>query len=163
MTVSGELCAVCEIVEKKYKCPACLIFYCSITCFKTHKENTCISVQPSGDDDDPRSTNTNQFPEEEAFLFSTDNTVPLEKLKLLSQSDKLKSLLTNKHLRDFLMFLDSSDDKARLMRKAMREPLFVEFVDTCLETLDPEMMNREVTDEELLQAIKEKAEEDVDD
>ena len=93
------------------------------------------------------------------MLFPTQNTVPLEKLQLLGQSEKLKELLTNKHLRNFLAFLDSSDDKAMLMRKAMREPLFLEFVDVCLETMNPEQ-NRNLTDEELLQAIKGKADEE---
>ena len=41
------------------------------------------------------------------------------------------------------------------MRKAMREPLFVEFVDVCLETINPDQSGRNLTDEELLEAIKE--------
>ena len=100
--------------------------------------------------------------EDSSMLFPTQNTVPVEKLELLGQSEKMKELLTNQHLRDFLAFLDSSEDKAMLMRKAMREPLFIEFVDVCLETMNPEQ-NRNLTDEELLQAIKDKAEEDEDD
>ena len=100
--------------------------------------------------------------EDASMLFPTQNTVPLEKLQLLGKSEKMKELLSNKHLRDFLTFLDSSEDKAMLMRKAMREPLFVEFVDVCLETMNPEQ-NRNLTDEELLQAIKDKAEDDEDD
>ena len=49
-----------------------------------------------------------------------------------------------------------------LMRKAMREPLFLEFVDVCLETMNPEQP-RNFTDEELLQAIQIKAEGEEDD
>nr|GMD69104.1 zinc finger HIT domain-containing protein 3 [Ipomoea batatas] len=30
-------CGVCEEAQSKYKCPSCLIPYCSLTCFKKHK------------------------------------------------------------------------------------------------------------------------------
>merc|ERR1712098_132276 len=161
------LCAVCKKVEKKYKCPVCLINYCSLTCFKVHKENCNKFSQP--EDDDSRSetfqvdTAAAQGVNEDAFLFSTPDAVPLEKLQQLSKSEKLKKLLTNKHLRDFLSFLDASEDKAMLMRKAMKEPLFVEFVDACLESINPEFANKYLTDEELLQGIKNQAENDEDD
>ena len=62
------------------------------------------------------------------------------------------------HLRNFLLYLDSSEDKAMLMRKAMKEPLFLEFVDVCLDTLDPQR-GKELTDEELVKAIQEQVEE----
>ena len=44
------------------------------------------------------------------------------------------------------------------MRKAMKEPLFLEFVDVCLDTLDPHR-GKELTDEELVRAIQEQVEE----
>ena len=157
------LCAVCKTVEKKYKCPVCGIPYCSLGCFKVHKANSCTSFSQSrSQDENDKGTPDaviNTLGEDASMLFPTQNTVPQEKLQLLGQSEKLKELLTNKHLRDFLAFLDSSDDKAMLMRKAMREPLFLEFVDVCLETMNPEQ-NRHFTDEELLQAIKGKADEE---
>ncbi|KAL8092891.1 uncharacterized protein LOC141693591 [Apium graveolens] len=34
-------CKVCEEADSKYKCPACLIPYCSLGCFKKHKEVPC--------------------------------------------------------------------------------------------------------------------------
>ena len=154
------MCDVCKSVEKKYKCPLCGIFYCSLGCFKVHKEHSCTSsVSQSSQEDGHQEAVMDTLGEDSSMLFPTQNTVPLEKLKLLGQSEKMKELLTNKHLRDFLAFLDTSEDKAMLMRKAMREPLFLEFVDVCLETLNPEQ-RRNFTDEELLQAIQEKAEED---
>ncbi|CAN8103613.1 unnamed protein product [Discula destructiva] len=32
-------CGICEKVEAKYKCPRCQIPYCSVACFRPHKEN----------------------------------------------------------------------------------------------------------------------------
>ncbi|TIA21793.1 hypothetical protein D6C83_08111 [Aureobasidium pullulans] len=34
----GEICGVCSQNESKYKCPSCQVRYCSIACFKQHKE-----------------------------------------------------------------------------------------------------------------------------
>ena len=138
-------------------------------CFKSHKPSCKSLSQTESSAEDDQDQNTSQGdsvplpPPEEAFMFSTPNTVPLDKLQLLSKSEKLKSLLSNKHLCDFLQFLDSSEDKAMLMRKAMREPLFVEFVDVCLETINPELGGRNLTDEELLEAIKESVNENEED
>ena len=168
VSVTKVLCGVCKVNEKKYKCPACLLPYCSIECFKTHKA-TCLTLSNSPEDEEGNlghrvsvepDTSARDTEPEQAFLFPTPNTVPLDKLQPLAQSDKLKTLLTNKHLRDFLLFLDSTEEKAMLMRTAMREPLFVEFVDVCLETINPDKKFSDYTDEQLLQAIKDNAEED---
>ncbi|XP_058105427.1 uncharacterized protein LOC131248919 isoform X4 [Magnolia sinica] len=41
-------CEVCKEAQSKYKCPSCLIPYCSLPCFKKHKEIPCakpVSVE----------------------------------------------------------------------------------------------------------------------
>ncbi|KAI9295899.1 hypothetical protein K502DRAFT_324092 [Neoconidiobolus thromboides FSU 785] len=43
-TTSTEKCIICKTNDKKYKCPNCLINYCSVICFKVHKETPCIKV-----------------------------------------------------------------------------------------------------------------------
>jgi len=49
------------------------------------------------------------------------------------------------------------------MRSAMQEPIFLEFVDTCLDIIDPDK-DKNLTDEQLVEevanCIKEAAEED---
>ena len=160
------VCSVCREGERRYKCPVCVAPYCSLTCYKSHKEICQTKTQRTGaggteqhyiDTGGPPGLTTQQdfgF----AHLFPTANTVPHEKLQLLDKSDKLKEILTNPNLREFLLFLDSSEDKAMLMRKAMREPLFLEFVDVCLDTLHPER-GKELSDEELMKVIQDKVEE----
>ncbi|KAF3766227.1 hypothetical protein M406DRAFT_346225 [Cryphonectria parasitica EP155] len=34
-----RLCGICEEQEGKYKCPRCSLPYCSVVCFRSHKEN----------------------------------------------------------------------------------------------------------------------------
>eukprot|EP00268_Persea_americana_P022977 TRINITY_DN22715_c0_g1_i3.p1 TRINITY_DN22715_c0_g1~~TRINITY_DN22715_c0_g1_i3.p1 ORF type:complete len:202 (+),score=43.53 TRINITY_DN22715_c0_g1_i3:160-765(+) len=40
-------CEVCKDAQSKYKCPSCLIPYCSLACFKKHKEIPCTKSLPS--------------------------------------------------------------------------------------------------------------------
>ncbi|NWT54615.1 ZNHI3 protein, partial [Erythrocercus mccallii] len=63
--------------------------------------------------------------------------VPLQKLKLLGESQELKDLLLNPHLRQLLLTLDQAQDKSSLLRRLMQEPLFVEFADCCLSIVEP--------------------------
>ena len=155
------VCSVCRRDQRKYKCPACSAGYCSLPCYKSHKE-ICQSPEKVVETTEHQhyiDTAAGPDPHTDyAHLFPTANTVPQEKLELLAGSDKLKQILSNLHLREFLLYLDSSEDKAMLMRKAMKEPLFLEFVDVCLDTLDPHR-GKELTDEELVRAIQEQVEE----
>merc|ERR1712051_592613 len=159
VVVMSVMCTVCRSEERKYKCPGCLAGYCSVPCYTSHKE-VCQSHQAAVEQHyiDTGAGDGLSSHSDFAHLFPTPNTIPQEKLQLLEKSEKLKEILSNHHLREFLLFLDSSEDKAMLMRKAMREPLFLEFVDVCLDTIEPER-NKDLTDEELMKVIQEQVEE----
>ena len=166
MTV--PVCSVCCTQEKKYKCPTCSALYCSLPCFKQHKDLSCRSPAPhhqeaAGQTLCARVSTEPGLQEDERFQFQTADTVSLEALQSLDQDPDLLTLLSNKHLREFLLRLDSSEDKARLMRKAMKEPLFVEFVDACLTLIEPENAHKELTDEQIVQVMKDQVEAAEDD
>ncbi|XP_039043768.1 zinc finger HIT domain-containing protein 3-like isoform X2 [Hibiscus syriacus] len=42
-------CEVCNQAKSKYKCPSCLVPYCSMPCFKTHKETPCVKPESTQD------------------------------------------------------------------------------------------------------------------
>nr|XP_021504052.1 zinc finger HIT domain-containing protein 3 [Meriones unguiculatus] len=84
------VCVIC-LEKPKYRCPACCMPYCSLSCFRKHK----------------------------------------------GESATLRSLLLNPHLRQMLVNLDQDDNKAKLMKAFMQEPLFVEFADCCLRIVEP--------------------------
>jgi hypothetical protein len=52
-------------------------------------------------------------------------------------SEHLKSLLRNPHLRRILSELDSSKSPWKDMGKVMLEPVFTEFADACLSVIEP--------------------------
>lgn len=67
-----------------------------------------------------------------------EDHVTLEKLQQLSQSEELKTLLENPHLRQMVQHLYSSENQAKSIDSAMHEPIFVEFADKCREIVEPE-------------------------
>ncbi|XP_040857815.1 zinc finger HIT domain-containing protein 3 isoform X1 [Ochotona curzoniae] len=142
---SSVVCVVC-LEKPKYRCPACRAPYCSLACFRTHREKcnpetrpverkrsalaakTVKPVENQGDDDSIAD-----------FLNSDEeeDRVSLQNLKNLGDSAALRSLLLNPHLRELIVNLDQGDNKAKLMRDYMQEPLFVEFADCCLKIVEP--------------------------
>ncbi|XP_047533072.1 zinc finger HIT domain-containing protein 3 [Vanessa atalanta] len=110
--------------DSKYKCPICREPYCSVACCKLHKESPCSPPPSQVQAPKEESPNTDEFP--------TDDTVPLERLKLLEQSSELRKCLQNPHVREILEILDSSPHPDLLINQYMQEPIFTEFVDACL-------------------------------
>ncbi|XP_054430819.1 zinc finger HIT domain-containing protein 3 [Pteronotus mesoamericanus] len=144
---SSLVCVIC-LEKPKYRCPACRVPYCSLTCSRKHKEQcnpetrpaekkigsavTAKTVNPveNKDDDDASIADFLNSDEEE-------DRVSLQNLKKLGESAELRSLLLNPHLRQLMVSLDQGENKAKLMRACMQEPLFVEFADCCLRIVEP--------------------------
>lgn len=57
---------------------------------------------------------------------------------ILESNEEVTKLLTNNHLRNLLVTVDSSKNPEEIMQKAMQEPIFVEFADACLKVVEPE-------------------------
>lgn len=55
---------------------------------------------------------------------------------MVDDNKELQFILQNPHVRDILLEIDKSKNAAAIMEKAMREPIFVEFADTCLKTVE---------------------------
>ncbi|XP_021185441.3 zinc finger HIT domain-containing protein 3 [Helicoverpa armigera] len=123
-------CIQCEQISK-YKCPVCRQPYCSVPCYKTHKQTPCTPPDP------PTPANESDDKEIE-YDYPTEDTVPVEKLKLLEQSTELKKCLENPHVREILELLDKSPHPDEMMKEYMQEPIFTEFVDACLKVVQPQ-------------------------
>jgi zinc finger HIT domain-containing protein 3 len=107
-------------------------FSCSLNCFKAHKESDkCVEKAPQTEDiiEDRQPSRTN--------VFTTMDTVPTDKLDLLSQSEPIKNLLKNPNLRNFLTEVDSASIPWNAMKLAMMEPIFTEFADECMKIIEP--------------------------
>ncbi|NXW79415.1 zinc finger HIT domain-containing protein 3 [Hirundo rustica] len=141
MRVPGP-CAECGARgAARYRCPRCGTAYCSVPCCRTHRER-CVP-QPR---QEPGAAGQGSPPGPERGPWALDDIlseedeqdrVPPQKLKLLGESEELRDLLLNPHLRQLLLTLEQARDKSSLMRKFMQEPLFVEFADCCLSIVEP--------------------------
>ncbi|CAG5876961.1 unnamed protein product [Menidia menidia] len=132
-----QICNVCREQTPKYRCPACKIRYCSLGCYKKHKDS-CTPVKnhsTRNHECSDGSSSVSAEPWSVDDLLHEDgiiDKVPPQRLQLLGESKELRELLCNPHLRQLLASVDSAENKADAMRAAMQEPLFVEFSDQCL-------------------------------
>lgn len=53
-------------------------------------------------------------------------------------SQELHSMLHNRHLREMIREIDSSEDPGKLLSQAMQIPIFTEFADECLRIVEPQ-------------------------
>lgn len=53
-------------------------------------------------------------------------------------SENLHSMLHNKHLREMIKEIDSSQEPGKILTSAMQIPIFTEFVDECLKIIEPQ-------------------------
>ncbi|XP_069166018.1 zinc finger HIT domain-containing protein 3 isoform X3 [Procambarus clarkii] len=134
-------CQVCTEAVSKYKCPKCRVKYCSVVCYKTHRQDECHAS--STESDIIFEIDTQGSTSDKQILFPTDDTVMPKTLENLRSSSVLKTLLKNCHLREMIKEVDSAHKTDVVIQRAMMEPIFTEFVDVCLSIADP------VKDEEL--------------
>ncbi|XP_018586872.2 zinc finger HIT domain-containing protein 3 isoform X1 [Scleropages formosus] len=133
-----QVCGVCAEQVPKYRCPTCRVRYCSLLCYKKHKDG-CVPELPAPPSAPLSWTQNSGDWAVEDFLDedSESDRVPLQRLKQLGESEELKALLRNPHLRRLLLTVDRAESKADIMKTAMQEPLFVEFADQCLKIVEP--------------------------
>ncbi|XP_070699797.1 zinc finger HIT domain-containing protein 3 [Pempheris klunzingeri] len=143
-----QICSVCSEQTPKYRCPACKMRYCSLGCYKRHKD-TCLPVkQPAPVHPEATDAIHTEPWTVDDLLHEDDITdkVPLQRLQLLGQSKELRDLLCNPHLRQLLRSIDSAHSKDRAMKAAMQEPLFCEFSDQCLKIVENETASSDTCD-----------------
>eukprot|EP01087_Luapelamoeba_hula_P021819 TRINITY_DN7694_c0_g1_i2.p1 TRINITY_DN7694_c0_g1~~TRINITY_DN7694_c0_g1_i2.p1 ORF type:complete len:185 (+),score=15.29 TRINITY_DN7694_c0_g1_i2:2-556(+) len=142
-SATGTTCGVCtgDQPPPKYRCPNCRLPYCSVACFKLHKEMPCIKVEappivhraPTAPLKplDRRSYATNSLVNEEE-----DIKVPLGLLKRLETSPEVRRQLEDSRLRALLTTLCSNDNKYESyenLRSSLNTlPEFAEFANEVL-------------------------------
>ncbi|NXD96824.1 ZNHI3 protein, partial [Chaetorhynchus papuensis] len=139
-------CAECGAQSAaRYRCPRCGTAYCSVPCCRTHRER-CTPHPPrererereaAGHGPSPGPAHSPGSLEDILGEEDEQDRVPPQKLQLLGESEELRGLLLNPHLRQLLLAIDRAQDKSSLLRRFMQEPLFVEFADCCLRIVEP--------------------------
>ncbi|XP_002157954.2 zinc finger HIT domain-containing protein 3 isoform X1 [Hydra vulgaris] len=128
--ISGT-CGVCNLKDAIYRCPKCVLVYCSLVCYKGHKDS-CSSKNIN-----EVFNSTVQLVDKKIETEMSEDLLRPEVLQNLETSEHLKNMLTNKHLKSILMEIDASKTPEKHLENAMQIPIFTEFVDRCLSIVEP--------------------------
>ncbi|KRX19283.1 GDP-fucose protein O-fucosyltransferase 2 [Trichinella nelsoni] len=130
--------AKCNLLINKmrYKCSSCGIAYCSVNCYKTHKDIGCEKL---GKDESRKLINDENTTESDPLCsyLSEDMVLP-NKLLMLNKSESLKKLLRSDHLRNLLRWINSHSQPSEAIRIAMKNLEFQRFAAVCLNIVEPE-------------------------
>ncbi|XP_010438381.1 PREDICTED: zinc finger HIT domain-containing protein 3 isoform X2 [Camelina sativa] len=161
---AAQTCEICKNVVSKYKCPSCLLPYCSLACFKTHKETPC--AKPSSTEENPASP-AKEVPVERSVVVEEANDVVektqhkasaaspakeipvarplhveeekfvLEKAQLeaIASSSEIREALKDEALQKLIYNIDSSSNPLQELDEAMRVEAFREFTDKILSNI----------------------------
>ena len=130
-----KICIICNSNNSKYKCPKCNNFYCSISCFKNHKEKCNKELKDNTDIKNEQIENDNKvlplnLDEDEDIILSE------KELSVLKTNKSIMTKIKNKKLLKILKEIDSTKYKKRTLEKIMEnDPDFKAFTTEILETL----------------------------
>ncbi|XVF21443.1 hypothetical protein REPUB_Repub12eG0090900 [Reevesia pubescens] len=127
-------CQVCNQSQSKYKCPSCLLPYCSLACFKRHKETPCAKPESTNE----KSAATPRF-QTERKLEVDDPSEVLQMLQMqaIASSSEIREALKDEQLQKLISDIDRSPDAMNELDKAMGVDVFRIFNDKILSTINP--------------------------
>nr|XP_023886504.1 zinc finger HIT domain-containing protein 3 isoform X1 [Quercus suber] len=144
-------CEVCNEALSKYKCPSCLVPYCSLVCFKKHKEIPC--AKPVSSEEKPRISglplmsqvtgDLSPVPESlvERPLTAEQPGDVLQKLQLeaIASSSEIRDALKDGNLQKLIYNIDGSPDAENELDKAMGVEVFRTFTEKVLSSVSAEV------------------------
>ncbi|TYH59721.1 hypothetical protein ES332_D08G240900v1 [Gossypium tomentosum] len=137
-------CQVCNQTQSKYKCPSCLVPYCSLACFKTHKETPCEKLESVKEKSGTPSVNLGSIDNAVTTCVkpeSTNDAVPPSVEPKSSEgrptsSDDIREALKDEHLQKLISDINSSPDALNELDKAMGLDVFRIFSDKILSAIN---------------------------
>ena len=117
-------CDVCKKVDSKYKCPNCkVIKYCSLNCYKIHKNNKCVKPNILKND------KNNEMNED----IIDGYIVKPYQYNILKNDLRIKQALSNKNLQNIIKKIDKSNKPEKILENLMKsDEQFSEFIDYML-------------------------------
>ncbi|KAJ1964720.1 hypothetical protein IWQ62_002855 [Dispira parvispora] len=144
--MSGDIsCTVCKQAAGRYKCPTCHIRYCSVACFKTHKEQPCqvpISHETQDSGSKEQSVNeptrgTRQTPIDSQSDGDDDDQEYLPSpatLEQLTKDPAILAALEDPIIRTLIPEIINSKNPLALLEEVTRDiPAFDKFKDQLLD------------------------------
>ncbi|EDO33062.1 predicted protein [Nematostella vectensis] len=144
-------CMVCRESVSKYRCPSCNYRYCSLSCFKKHKEKICVAESSRLKKCEEERNKMAQVKEEDleegevyddVQVTEDEDRLNEHDLAKLANSKAIRDLLCNPHLRKMITEIDCHPNPGVILGNAMREPVFAEFADQCLAVVQDPMVRK---------------------
>ena len=140
----AKSCFVCGSAESKYKCPKCRSGYCSVSCYKAHKDSAAcaearqaLSSEKKGEESAAalllRKLGERPDEGEEGYRITP------EQLDLMVESKRLRDLLRDPRLREVIELVDGAEDREKALDCAVETNKdFSDFVRALAETINPQ-------------------------
>ncbi|XP_009371119.2 zinc finger HIT domain-containing protein 3 isoform X1 [Pyrus x bretschneideri] len=128
------VCQVCNEAQSKYKCPSCRAPYCSVPCFKKHKENPC--ALPVSSEEKPPTAAPELLVERPLLVEEPSQVLQGPQLEAIASSSEIHSALKDENLRKLILSIDCSPDAEKELEKAMGVDAFRVFTDKILSTIE---------------------------
>ncbi|KAL6564559.1 hypothetical protein OROMI_016009 [Orobanche minor] len=133
--VAPKKCEVCEKALSKYKCPICLIPYCSLVCFKKHKEIPCAKPESFKEEKDYADPPTNDG--KPCYVDDPSEVLQESHLQSVASSNEIRNSLKDEKLQKLIYNIESSADPDDEFDKAMEDESFRLFTEKILSTICP--------------------------
>ncbi|PIN19444.1 putative MYND Zn-finger protein/hormone receptor interactor [Handroanthus impetiginosus] len=128
-------CEVCEEAQSKYKCPTCLIPYCSLACFKKHKEIPC--TKPESIQEEKVYSGSGTDDEKSCYVDEQNEVLQELQLQSIAASNEIRYSVKDKKLQKLIYDIDSSADPENELDNAMEDETFRLFTEKILSTINP--------------------------
>lgn len=127
-------CLVCNEAPSKYKCPSCLVPYCSLICFKKHKETPCTKTASS--EAKPIAAPVLLL-ERPYYVDGQSEVLQKSQLESIASSSEIRDVLKDGELQKLISSIISSSNAENELDKAMENEIFRIFSNKILSTLSP--------------------------
>ncbi|KAF8402013.1 hypothetical protein HHK36_012964 [Tetracentron sinense] len=126
-----RVCHVCNEAQSKYKCPSCLSPYCSLVCFKKHKETPCVKPVSSEAKSFnlPSAAGSVLLPEKSFQVDEPSEVLQKMQLESIVASSEVRDALKNEELQKLIYNIDFSTGAENELDKAMEMDVFRKFTD----------------------------------
>ncbi|CAI9107489.1 OLC1v1006849C1 [Oldenlandia corymbosa var. corymbosa] len=129
-----KTCKVCDKVLSKYKCPACLTPYCSLPCFKKHKETPCAKPVSVSQKDDSSPAPAIIHLDKPYYVDEPSEVLQHSQLESIASSSEIRDLLKDEKLQTLISSMVTSAEPEKELSKAMQMDDFRIFSEKVLQS-----------------------------
>ncbi|XP_027175764.1 zinc finger HIT domain-containing protein 3 [Coffea eugenioides] len=129
-----KICQVCDDAQSKYKCPRCLVPYCSLVCFKKHKEIPCSKPESSS-----QAPKRAMHLEKPYYVDDPSESLQRVQLESIACSSEIRDILKDKELQKLILNVDGSAEAEKELGKAMEVDAFRIFTEKILSIIGPKV------------------------